>query len=242
MIDFLKEIKSVRGVSGVLFLDKKVKKSHQLLPSSFKPKIVKDLFVLILNLTEVMEGGGKIEFKYEDGKAYLFNFPSGALFVYGRLSLNLALLELLIKSFLLKVEKRKVGALPSGSLAFSDQFFVEVLIRTINRVSQGYKKILGTHLVTQNLRQAKESIIPDFPFLKGIFVDNNGEVSLLNGEKILGEKRTLEAFARWIFQLIKFCSVLSDGVKSLDIEELTSELKDDLEQIGFYRVYRSLGK
>jgi len=67
MIELLDEIKSVRGVSGVLFLDKIKKKSHQVLPNSFKPKVVKDLFLLILNLTEKMKGGGRIELKYRKG-------------------------------------------------------------------------------------------------------------------------------------------------------------------------------
>jgi len=73
-------------------------------------------------------------------------------------------------------------------------------------------------------------------------VDNNGKVSLLDGERLPWENETLEAFSCWIFKLKKFCSVLIDKTDTFDIREATSELVDDLEEIGFYQVYQSLGK
>ncbi|KPL03910.1 MAG: hypothetical protein AMJ90_02660 [candidate division Zixibacteria bacterium SM23_73_2] len=242
MIELLRDVKSVRGVGGILFLDRKEKKSFQIFPKLFEPEVVKGLFLLLLKLTENMEGGGKIEFKFQEGKAFIFNLPFGALFVYGRMSLNLDLLELMVKAFISKIEKGKIKGTFLKSSDFTSQFYLKILIRATNLASESYQKVLGTYIATQNLRLAKDSIIDDYPFLKKVFVNNAGEISLLNQEKISWEKKTMEGFARWVFQFRKFCSILSEKIKTQNIEELTSELKDNLEEIGFYEVYRSLQK
>jgi hypothetical protein len=246
MNEILAEIKSVFGVSGVLVLDKKNSFTYQLLPSSFDQQKIKNLTSNLVNLIKRMDGTGRIDFTYDNGKAFLYNLPHSAVLIYGRLSLNLSLLELVLKPTLLSIEGKIKGEIKTPK-EFSkkdlssvlDQTYLDILIQTINRVSQKYKNIIGVHSVTQNLRKAKESVFFEFPVLSCFYVDNAGEISIIEGKKLPMKREVAFAFARWISQFEKFCSVTSDKLEKLNLRELTQDIKDELEGMGFYQIYES---
>jgi len=246
MNEILAEIKSVFGVSGVLVLDKKNSFTYQLLPSSFDQQKIKNLTSNLVNLIKRMDGTGRIDFTYDNGKAFLYNLPHSAVLIYGRLSLNLSLLELVLKPTLLSIEGKIKGEIKRPK-EFSkkdlssvlDQTYLDILIQTINRVSQKYKNIIGVHSVTQNLRKAKESVFFEFPVLSCFYVDNAGEISIIEGQKLPMKREVAFAFARWISQFEKFCSVTSDKLEKLNLRELTQDIKDELEGMGFYQIYES---
>jgi len=99
-----------------------------------------------------------------------------------------------------------------------------------------YKHKLGTYLVTQNLRKAKEELLPRFELLQYFFVDNNGTVSLIRGKEEEVPFDTLKAFALLINLFIHLCSSHNPEL-STDIRELTLGLEDKLEQMGFYETF-----
>jgi hypothetical protein len=249
MNEILSEIKSVFGVSGVLVLDKKNSFTYQLLPSSFDQEKIKNLSSNLVKLIKRMEGTGRIDFTYDNGKAFLYNLPHSAVLIYGRLSLNLSLLELVLKPAILSIEGKIKGEI-KRSKEFSqkdlssvlDQTYWDILIQTINRVSDEYKKIIGAHSVTQNLRKAKESLLSEFPLLSALYVDNTGEISIIEGQKLPMKREVVRVFARWISQFEKFCSVISDKLEKLNLRELTQDTKEELEGIGFYQIYESKQK
>jgi hypothetical protein len=246
MNEILAEIKSVFGVSGVLVLDKKNSFTYQLLPSSFDQQKIKNLASNLVKLIKRMDGTGRIDFTYDNGKAFLYNLSHSAVLIYGRLSLNLSLLELVLKPTLLSIEGKITGEIKRPK-EFSkkdlssvlDQTYLDILIQTMNRVSAEYKKIIGAYSVTQNLRKARESVLLEFPVLSCFYVDNAGEISIIEGQKLPMKREVVFAFARWISQFEKFCSVTSDKLGKLNLRELTQDMKDELEGVGFYQIYES---
>ena len=60
---------------------------------------------------------------------------------------------------------------------------------------------------------------------------------LLIGQSNLSDKELL-AFTVWIQQFIKELKQFMVGLGKLNIETLTTEIKDQLEEIGFYEYYK----
>jgi hypothetical protein len=166
--------------------------------------------------------------------------------IFGRPGMNLSVLNLVLKSAFLSIERKlsKEDEKPSftgeekGSF-FLDKIYLEHLVTTMNQIAKIYKEKLGTYSVTQNLRKSKEEFLIKFDLLQNFFVDNNGTVSLIRGKEEESSSDILRAFALWISHFIHLCSVQEPEILT-DIKLLTSGLEDKLVLMGFYEAYDKL--
>lgn len=245
----LQEIKSVQGVTGVLVLDKEEGITYQLTPASFSTEGLKELGIRLSRLVKLLSTEIKLELKFENGTAFFFNLERGAILIFGRPGINLPILNLVLKSTFLAIERKlakreeepQTVEEKKGSFLL-DKIYLEHLLLALNQIAKIYKQKLGTYLVTQNLRRSKEELLPKFSLLHNFFVDNNGIVSIIRGKE---EEDlpfdSIKAFAIWISFFIHLCYSHSPELLT-DIKELTKGLEDNLEQMGFYETYERLKK
>ena len=244
MNKILEELKAVQGVSGVLILDLESLLTHQLLPASFDRARLGSLTVNLLALCEKAEGPVGIDLKFNNGAAFLAKLNHSAILIYGRPSLNLSLLKLVLKSSARTIERSLLRKREQSKGRFEDksstplvQMYVRPLVEAMNQIASVYKKYIGTYPLTQNLREAKGKLSKEFPFLTNFAVDNTGLVSAIKGGEDLVREDVVLSFSRWASLLTEFCQRISPETKRLDIRELTKDSAQKLEEIGFYQLY-----
>jgi hypothetical protein len=244
----LQEIKSVQGVTGVLVLDKKEGVTYQLTPASFPTEGLKEIGLRLSRLVKLSSTELSLELRFENGIAFFYNLDRGAILIFGRPGINLPILNLVLKSAFLAIERKltkreepHTDEEKKGSFLL-DKIYLEHLLLALNQIAKTYKQKLGTYLVTQNLRRSKEKFLLKFSLLQNFFVDNNGNVSIIQGKE---EEDlpfdSIKAFAVWISFFIHLCSSHNPELLT-DIRELTKELEENLDQMGFYEAYEKLKK
>ena len=243
MNKILQEIKSVQGVSGVLVLDKKEGITYQLTPASFPTEGLKEVGLRLSRLSKACPVDLSLDLRFENGLALLYNLERGTVFIFGRLGINLSILELVLKSAFLSIERKlskmEEKPLPAEERKTSiilDKIYIEHLIQTLNHIAKIYKQKLGVYLVTQNLRKSKGELLPQFDLLQNFFVDNNGVVSLIRGTEEETPSDSIKAFVLWISFFVQLCAASQPELPT-DIKELTLGLEEKLEQMGFYETY-----
>lgn len=80
-----------------------------------------------------------------------------------------------------------------------------------------------------------QKIIPYFQLLSQFKISDKNE--LIIEQSNIGDKELL-AFTVWIQQFIKELKQFMVGLGKLNIETLTEEIKEQLEEIGFYEYYK----
>lgn len=246
MNEILQEIKSVQGVTGVLVLNKNEGITYQVTPVSFPKDGLKDVGTRLSRLAKASSAGTSLELRFENGLAFFYNLDRGAVLIFGRPGMNLSVLNLVLKSAFLSIERKlsKKGEQPSfreeeKASFFLDKIYLEHLIAALNQIAGTLKQKLGAYSVTQNLRRSKEEFLLQFAILQNYFVDNNGTVSLIRGKEEEASTEVLKAFALWISHFIHLCSVQEPEILT-DIRALTSGLEEKLEMMGFYETYDKL--
>jgi hypothetical protein len=239
----LEEIKAVQGVSGVLILDLKTSVTYQLLPAYFEKEGLHSLVRILLIFCQQMGKPIRMDLKFDNGMALFTRLNTVAVLVYGRPSLNLSLLKLVLKSSIATIEKRimrrreKIREAPEDKTSISEaQIYVKPLVEMINQIASVYQRYTGTYLLTQNLRQAREKLLKEFPFLINFTIDNNGKVLTIKGKEDLAKEDVTSAFARWVSLLKELCQKFSPEIRRLEVADLTKDLAEKLEEIGFYQL------
>ena len=97
-------------------------------------------------------------------------------------------------------------------------------------------------LFDKNLRRGKEKSLANYPFLNNFFVDGYGTVSLLAGVFEVSEHQVLQGVAAWILEFKALSDSNNGELKEASIRELTSPLKMELENCGFYNILEKLMK
>ena len=247
--DILQQLKSVPGVSGVLVLDKNKNNTYQLLPASFSQTAIKNLGLRLLELTGEWMESEKIEMKFDNGLAWLINTEKIAVLILARPEISIPDLNLFLKNSLLTIEKKLYKGTADfftreyiASSSFRKQLDYQILVRAVNQVASSYQGILGSFLVTKNLRRAKEKSLPNYPFLNNFFVDGYGTVSLLPGVFESSEHQIIQGVAAWIWEFKVLCDSSNQELKETSLRELTSPLKMELENCGFYNILEKLIK
>jgi predicted regulator of Ras-like GTPase activity (Roadblock/LC7/MglB family) len=240
----LEELKAVQGVSGVLIMDLRTLVTYQLLPAHFEKDRFRDL---AMNLVEVCQRAKKpvrIDLRFDNGVAFFTRVNKIVILVYGRPSLNLSLLKLVIRSSIRTIErkldtkeKKSEEKSEQGRSASPDQTYIQTLIKTLNQLTKEYSKFTGSYQLTQNLRLAKEKLLLEFPFLTNFYVDNSGIISLVKAEVDLEKEKVVLSFSRWASLLTELSQEVSPNIADLKIRELTKEMSDELEGMGFYDMY-----
>ncbi|NIV04510.1 hypothetical protein GWN26_12280 [Candidatus Saccharibacteria bacterium] len=95
--------------------------------------------------------------------------------------------------------------------------------------------IIGEKKSKSLLHASRQTILPYFPNLESLQLDGKGQLQI--NTKEIGERELL-AFVVWIQQFIRELKTFLVGIGHLDIQMLTSDIKEQLEKIGFYEYYR----
>ena len=241
----LADIKAVQGVTGVAIVDLQKSVTYKLLPAHLDNDQVRRLGASLFDLSQKAKGPVRLDLKFDNGTAILVKLNRAAIFVYGRPSLNQSLLKLVLKSSVSAIERR----LSAGSevrqashhktLGAPSLDYVETLVKTANQIALSYGRYVGIYLVGQRMRQAREELLAEFPFLANFSVGNDGSVAMIQGKKISASDNLVLGFARWLSLLGRLCRKVSPVVRDLKVSELTEEWADKLEEMGFYQLYEN---
>jgi hypothetical protein len=95
--------------------------------------------------------------------------------------------------------------------------------------------LIGKKKTREMLESSHRQIQPYFQVLSKFKVtDDNGlkiELKTITDKELLG-------FTVWVQQFIKELRKFMVGLGKLTIESITSEIKDELEEVGFYEYYK----
>ena len=240
----LEELKAVQGVSGVMIMDSESLVTYQLLPANFEKNHLRDIAINLMEICQRTKEPVRIDLKFDNGVAFFTRFNRIVILVYGRPSLNLSLLKLVIKSSIRNIE-RKLKIMGTQALekpeqrelAPLNQAYIKTLVDALNKLARAYERFTGNYLLTQNLRLAKEKLLKEFPYLSNFYVDNNGTVFAVKGDLSFEKEKVIFSFSRWASLLTELVCDISPETADLNIGELTKEIGDKLEEMGFYQLY-----
>jgi predicted regulator of Ras-like GTPase activity (Roadblock/LC7/MglB family) len=240
----LAEIKAVQGVSGVMILDLESRVTYRLLPAHVEKDRLNELATILLEVYPRMEEPTRIDLKFDNGIAIVARLNRAGILIYGRPSLNLPLLKLVLGSSISTIEQKlkrktyKTAATGTDETSTTmTQGYVESLVEAMNEIASVYRKYIGAYSLGQKVREARERLLGEFPFLRNFFVDNNGVVVMIRGKQGLVEERVVCGFARWASVLKELCQKTSPEIRELQISQLTQNWADKLEEMGFYQLY-----
>lgn len=95
--------------------------------------------------------------------------------------------------------------------------------------------LIGKKKTREMLESSYEQILPYFQTLSNFKVTEKNELDI--EFKTIGDKELL-GFTVWIQQFIKELRHFMVGLGKLTIESITTEIKDELEEVGFYEYYK----
>jgi hypothetical protein len=237
MNKILTNIRSVPGVWGTLAIDKKKSLIYQLMPSNYDSEIVKSIAIPALNFGRQVEKNLVADFLFENGKGRLYSTREAVIFILGRMDLNFDQLGSVCKDAIPAVNRRisrtENAEISQAGIPKPDMS-IDFLITAINILASNAQRKIGAYLVTKHLRNTKDILVQRYQFLKIISIDNNGVISLMQGSPQYKCDNLIEGFANWARLFLQNCSRSSDKIDIGDIIELTGEIKDKLEPMGFY--------
>lgn len=94
--------------------------------------------------------------------------------------------------------------------------------------------LIGKKKTRDLLESSHQQILPYFQVLSKFKVMDNNELKI--ELKTITDKELL-GFTVWLQQFIKELRKFMVGLGKLTIESITSEIKDELEEVGFYEYY-----
>jgi hypothetical protein len=244
MDKILANIRSVPGVVGTIVIDKSRALTYQLMPASFTSEDIKNIALPMLKLGQWLNHNLLLDFFFEFGAARLYNQKQQILLILGRDDLNLNALGVVCREAIPAISRKLAAGqlkVSSPGRSNSTDLGPEFLIKAINIISTNCIEKIGAYMVTKYLRQAKDELTAEYPFLSTVSVDNNGVASFIKGISSEGRNEMLSAFAHWANMFLSYCAKSTNKLKPADIMELTFEIKDKLDLSGFYQLYADVG-
>lgn len=232
-----------------MVLAKESQDYHHLLPASFTSRSIKELIKRLVKLSARLPSHSRLNLKFENGIGLVYNLEKSMVLIFGQSDLDFSILGLILKSALQSIEKKlewqpvQPELISSrGSSFVIDKESLNLLVEAINMVAQGYVRDKGVFWVTRNLRQAKENVVKEFPFVSGFYVDNNGKVSILKAAQEMFDRKTPLALAKWIDRFVNNLPPPSQRDQVTNIKKLTARISAPLEGIGFYDLYNKVAR
>lgn len=95
--------------------------------------------------------------------------------------------------------------------------------------------LIGKKKTREMLETSYQKILPYFQALSIFEINNKNELKIT--QSTISDKELL-GFTVWIQQFIKELKNFMVGLGKFNIESITVEIKDELEEIGFYDYYK----
>jgi len=239
----LANIKSVKGVSGIIVVDKTRALTYEVLPASFSNESKKNISLPLLHLGQSTTSSASMDFFFENGLARIYNRSEFILLILGREDMNFNMLGVICREAIPAITRK----LRHGQIGYSDStktsnqnVGTDFLLKAINIISTNCVDKVGAYIVTKYLRQAKDEISGRYRILTSVTVDNNGVASFIKGAPQKAETDTLTAFAHWSNLYLSYLAKSTNKLNPEDIMELTIEIKDKLNLTGFYQLYSDI--
>jgi hypothetical protein len=244
MNKILANIRAVKGVIGIITVDKNRALTYELTPASFTTENIKNIAVPLLHLGQRLDKNMSLDFFFEDGLARLYNRKEQMVLILARPELNLNTLGVVCREAIPAISRKlRHGQLGLSSDAKIDSYDTEpeFLLKAINIISTNCVEKIGAYMVAKYLRQAKNELTTTYPILTRISVDNNGVASFIKGLAAQPGKDNLTAFAHWANLFLSYSAKATNKLKPTDIMDLTIQIKDKLDLSGFYQLYADVG-
>jgi predicted regulator of Ras-like GTPase activity (Roadblock/LC7/MglB family) len=244
MNKILANIKSVKGVTGIVLVDKNRALTYELMPASFTSENIKNMAISLLHLGQKLDRNLSVDFFFENGLARIYNRKEQIIMILGKPDMNLNAIGVVCREAISAISRKlSHGQLSVSSEARAESHNVEpeFLLQAINIISANAVEKIGAYLVTKYLRQAKNELAATYPILTSITVDNNGITSFIRGFEVRSGKDNLTAFAHWSNLFLSYCARATKKLRPADIMELTIQIKDKLDLSGFYQLYADVG-
>ncbi len=110
----------------------------------------------------------------------------------------------------------------------------EILMKTYELCFRYALQLVGPQKAKQIMQNSYQTILPYFHVLKSFKIQTNGHLSVKNKE--LSENEVV-GFAVWMQQFVKELKEFMVGLGKTDIEDITSEIRERLNEIHFYEYY-----
>ena len=119
-------------------------------------------------------------------------------------------------------------------MAEQSQLTPEIFYQVFHICLSYAQSIVGKKIAQDLLRKSYDKILPYFHILKSFRWDDVDDFQVVNDNPT---EKELLGFAVWMQQFIKEVQDFMIGLPEISIEELTADLKADLDACGFYEFY-----
>ncbi len=238
MENYLNQIRGVVGVAGVMIFDRRSGKSRTLMPASFTEEFAENLNRKFQDLLDLTGQDSTMRIKMSQGWAIIKVIRYYAFLVLAKSDLNVATLNLVLKSIAVSLEQHKgiPGQHPSASFTPNS---AEALLKAINLVGEHFSETISRFRLAELLRKAKNELMEQHLALKLFSVDHNGNVTLIKGSEEKLDQTCTDAVAAWMARLKEF--VREDTViVGFNLRTITSEVRPELESISFYQAFKKV--
>jgi len=238
MENLINQIRGVVGISGVILHDRLREESKIIMPASFEEQYIKNLKLKFYDLLRYASGEAKFRIKLAHGWIIIRCNDKHAVLIIAKEDLNIATLDLVLKSISLAME-HEAGSQESRVEIIFNEESVFTLLKTINLIVEHFTDSLSRFQLAQLLRDSKAELLDHYPDLKHFTVEHNSSVILIKGSESRLDERSIDAVAAWMSHFKKYIKEQT-MVAGFNLKSITGEVRSELESLRFYRKFQQV--
>ncbi|MCP4632401.1 MAG: hypothetical protein GY855_05705 [candidate division Zixibacteria bacterium] len=237
MNEFMSGIKAVPGVRGVMIVDKAAGRIHRMFPARYEKEDLKILAASLRKLSRAGLSEGLLAVYFSSGTVISFMNDNLAVLALARSDVDNKMLKDRMKKLLpsiirktSKSETLSVGESASHQIPMNH----DLMLEAINQLSQKIRQNLGGYIAARELKRARDTLISQYDFLTGLYVDNSGNCAAITKPLVSDEAIMIKAFGELISSFYAACLQVSPKVQAFPLREILRKYSLKLSEIGFW--------
>ena len=236
----LRDVRAVRGVTGVALLRKRDGYTENIFPAAFTEEHAAALYKILVSVYRQLRGFSRLMLSFERVTLFLYNRPEFLLLVTTQIDLDQQMFELVVNSKFTALH-RALDSIPvtgkplahTATRAASSLSSTELILDAMNRLSDKLIAECGRAQVTRDWREARKTVGITHPLLSLFSVDGNGHWAIRRGQQPEAGIRTTEALAGLILVFIDKLGPLQRQAKEIFATVIERD-RELLEKFGFF--------
>ncbi|MBD3232665.1 MAG: hypothetical protein GF315_02965 [candidate division Zixibacteria bacterium] len=224
MDNFLKSIKSIPGVEGIMVTSYDEEMPNHLFPIKYTPKDIDDLTERLNRLTE---------FGFDKGLLTI-NFTYKFIMILIERNLIILLLidnnadgNFIRKRLTEQLPKLFSSRTPSKAKTAQAPYNLHIekkLVDGLNELSEKISKLSSRYIASRELKKNRDRLIERYGFLKGLYIDNSGKCAILNHPLVNDSFKLESAFKELIQEFYISCTKINSKVQDIPLNKDLAEM------------------
>lgn len=219
MDNFLKSIKSIPGVEGIMVTSGNTETQNHLFPIKYTLKDINDLMERLNSLTE---------FGFDKGLLTI-NFTYKFIMILIERNLIILLLvdnnadsKFIRQRLTEQLPKLFTSRTPSKAKTAQAPYNPDIekkLVEGLNELSEKISKLSSRYIASRELKKNRDRLIERYDFLKGLYIDNSGKCAILNHPLIDDNFKLESAFKELIQEFYISCAKINSQIQDIPLNK-----------------------